>query len=124
VPLGIVVDQLSGPSSSINQGTLLTYCGMPYKYLAGEELEWDTTWYADLLYRETSGWGSSIQVQNLTQASKPTFVTVDFMDQSGDDILFVGDWVCRNGAITFWVRRGGRDRVPRTGGLSWRGAPR
>jgi hypothetical protein len=25
------------------------------------------------------------------------------MDQSGDEILFVGDWVCRNGAVTFYL---------------------
>jgi hypothetical protein len=71
--------------------------------MAGEEFEWDTTWYADLLYQETNGWSSSIQVQNLTQASQPTFVTVDFMDQSGNEILFAGDWVCRNGSITFYL---------------------
>jgi hypothetical protein len=102
-PLGLVVDQLSCPPSLINQGTLLTYRGMPHKYMAGEEFEWDTTWYADLLYQETNGWSSSIQVQNLTQASQPTFVTVDFMDQSGNEILFAGDWVCRNGSITFYL---------------------
>lgn len=102
-PLGLVVDQLSCPPSLINQGTLLTYRGMPHKYLAGEEFEWDTTWYVDLLYQGISGWSSSIQVQNLTQVSRPTFVTVDFMDQSGNEIFFTGDWVCRNGSTTFYL---------------------
>jgi len=102
VPLGIIVDQLSFPPSLINRGTMLTCRGIPSKKLA-EELEWDTAWYADLLYQQISGWSSSIQVQNLTQASKPTFVTVNFMDQSGDEVLFVGDWVCRNGSITFYL---------------------
>jgi len=96
VPLAIVVDQLSQPPST-NQGTLLSMRGMPY-YQEGED-----KWYADLLYRENSGYTSAIQVQNLTKDSQPTFVTVDFFDQSGDEILFVGDWVCRNAAATFYL---------------------
>ncbi len=95
-PLAVIVDQLSHDPSE-NRGTLLSMRGMPFWY------NWNNTWYADLLYREISGWTSSIQVQNLTQDSHPTFVTVDFMDQSGDEILFVGDWVCRNGSATFYL---------------------
>jgi hypothetical protein len=89
-PLGIIVDQLG-------DSALLTMRAMPFHY------DWNYTWYADLLYRELSGWDSSIQVQNLTKTSQPTFVTVDFFDQSGDEIFFVGDWVCRNGAKTFYL---------------------
>jgi hypothetical protein len=92
--LAVIVDQLS--LTDENVGTLLTMRGMPWS-------EGDTVWYADLLYREISGWTSSIQVQNLTIDSQPTFVTVDFFDQSGDEILYVGDWVCRNGAKTFYL---------------------
>ena len=109
VPLGIIVDQLTYIPPSVNErATLHTYRGLPYKpmgYVPGEPPtgEWDTMWYADLLYREWSGWTSAIQVQNLTQRSIPTFVTVDFMDQSGDEILFLGDWICRNGAQTFYL---------------------
>jgi hypothetical protein len=88
--LGIIVDQLG-------DAALLTMRAMPFHY------DWNYTWYADLLYRELSGWDSSIQVQNLTKTSQPTFVTVDFFDQSGDEIFFVGDWVCRNGAKTFYL---------------------
>jgi hypothetical protein len=33
----------------------------------------------------------------------PTFVTVEFFDQSGDHILYVGEWVCRNGTTTFYL---------------------
>jgi len=96
-PLGIIVDQLSHPPSA-NRATLLSARGRPWFQ------DWpETKYYADLLYREISGWSSSIQVQNLTVTSQPTFVTVDFMDQSGDEILFVGDWVCRNGAKTFYL---------------------
>jgi len=109
-PLGIIVDQLSLSGEELDQeALLLTYRGMPYTPLAGyvpsagEVGHWDTKWYADLLYREISGWLSSIQVQNLTEASLPTFVTVEFFDQSGDSIFFVGDWICRNGAKTFYL---------------------
>lgn len=42
-------------------------------------------------------------MQNMTQESEPTFVTVQFFDQSGDHILFVGDWVCQNGMATFYL---------------------
>jgi hypothetical protein len=103
VPLAIIVDQLS--LTGANKGTLLTMRGMPYaiKEAAGITFPWDKRWYADLIYRELSGWQSSIQVQNLTQTSQPTFVTVEFFDQSGDSILFIGDWVCRNGAKTFYL---------------------
>jgi hypothetical protein len=100
-PLGIIVDQLSHPNPGLNRAVLSSFRGMPYKPI--EFGEWGTYWYADLLYREISGWDASIQVQNLTQHSMPTFVTVDFMDQSGDEILFVGDWICRNGAETFYL---------------------
>jgi hypothetical protein len=100
-PLGIIVDQLTLTTPANNQAVLLTFRGQPYKPMTTGE--WGTEWYADLLYREISGWDSSIQVQNLTQQSLPTFVTVDFMNESGDEILFVGDWICRNGAVTFYL---------------------
>jgi hypothetical protein len=95
-PLGIVVDQTSFLPSA-DQGTLLTYEARPYK------LTTDTNFYADLVWREVSGWDASIQVQNLTQHSLPTFVTVEFFDQSGDSILFLGDWVPRAGGTTFYL---------------------
>jgi hypothetical protein len=94
-PLAIVVDQLSLTGN--DKGTLLSMRGLPY------DQQEERVWYADLLYRELSGWQSSIQVQNLTRTSVPTFVTVEFFDQSGDSILFIGDWVCRNGAETFYL---------------------
>ena len=107
VPLGIITDQLSHPTLSTNRGTLTTFRGMPYKPATYDPVTgagaWGTKWYADLLYREISGWDASIQVQNLTQKSMPTFVCVDFMDNSGDEILFVCDWICRNGALTFFL---------------------
>jgi len=95
-PLGIVMDQTSFLPSD-DRGALLTYEARPY------QLTTDTLFYADLVWREVSGWEASIQVQNLTQHSQPTFVTVEFFDQSGDSILFLGEWVCRAGGATFYL---------------------
>ena len=95
-PLGIIVDQTSFPPS-VDQGVLLTYRARPY------QLTTDTLFFADLVWRELSGWEASIQVQNLTQESRPTFVTVEFLDNSGDSILFLGDWVCPAGGATFYL---------------------
>ncbi|MFQ5812466.1 MAG: invasin domain 3-containing protein, partial [Anaerolineae bacterium] len=95
-PLGIIVDQTSFPPSE-DRGALLTYDARPYK------LTTDTLFYADLVFRELGGWGASIQVQNLTQESLPTFVTVEFFDSSGDSVLFLGDWVCPAGGATFYL---------------------
>jgi hypothetical protein len=95
-PLGVVVDQTSFPPS-VDQGVLLTYRARPY------QLTTDTLFYAGLVFRELSGWEASIQVQNLTQESLPTFVTVEFFDSSGDSILFLGDWVCPAGGATFYL---------------------
>ncbi len=99
-PLSIIVDQISFSRyclDSDDRGTLLTYWAEPYKP-AGNTLA-----YANLLFRMWSGWQTGIQVQNLTQESLPTFVTVDFMDNSGGELLFVGDWICPNGATTFYL---------------------
>jgi hypothetical protein len=95
-PLGIIMDQTSFPPS-VDQGVLLTYRARPY------QLTTDTLFFADLVWRELSGWKASIQVQNLTQESLPTFVTVEFFDNSGDSILFLGDWVCPAGGATFYL---------------------
>ncbi len=95
-PLGIVIDQTSLLPSD-DRGALLTYEAFPY------DLTKDKVWYADLVFRELSGWEASIQVQNLTQDSMPTFVTVEFFDASGDSILFLGEWVCLHGGATFYL---------------------
>lgn len=94
-PLGIVVDQTSFAPGSYDRGTLLTHRASLW------EEQGDTTLYADLLYRELGGWSAGIQVQNLSQNSLPTFVTVDFVDASGDEVLFLGDWVYCAGSRTF-----------------------
>jgi len=81
--------------TSTDQGMLLTYWARPYK--DSEE----TVFYADLIYREWSGWDVSIQVQNLTQQSQPSFVTVEFLDNSGDHLLSLSDWICANSSADF-----------------------
>jgi len=95
-PLGIIVDQTSFPPSA-DRAMLLTCRANPYKDSEG------TTLYADLIYRELGGWSASIQVQNLTQYSQPAFVTVEFLDNSGGSILFLSDWICANGSMTFYL---------------------
>jgi hypothetical protein len=94
-PLGIVVDQTSFGPPSTGQDMLLTYRAHPYRNSE------DTVFYADLIYREWSGWSVGIQVQNLTQQSRSTLVTVEFMDNSGDHLFSLSDWVCANGSVTF-----------------------
>jgi len=98
-PLGIVVDQTSFDlyPGSYDRGTLLSHRAQPWKP------QNDTTLYADLVYRQFSGWSASIQVQNVSQSALPTFVTVDFMNASGDEILFLGEWVDRGGSKTFYL---------------------
>jgi hypothetical protein len=104
-PLGIIVDQTSFelPCGPPDQGTLLTYRARPKVEVRDSQIITDTLVYADLIFREWSGWESSIQVQNLSVTSQRTFVTVDFMDNSGDEILFLADWVCPAGSATFYL---------------------
>jgi len=101
VPLGIVVDQTS-LAPSADRGMLLSWRGQPYQPIENDGV-WDTEVYGDLIFREWSGWNASVQVQNLTKISQPTFVTVDFMDNSGDEILFLADWICPGGSETFYL---------------------
>ncbi len=104
-PLGIVVDETSFdvPCGTVDRGTLLTHRARPKMELRDGAVITDTTVYADLIFREWSGWDASIQVQNLSPTRQHTFVTVDFMDNSGDEILFLADWVCGNGSTTFYL---------------------
>lgn len=104
-PLGIIVDQSSFEDTCVSQdrGTLLTYRARPKVEVRDSQVITDTFVYADLIFREWSGWESSIQVQNLSVTSQRTWVTVDFMDNSGGEILFLGDWVCPTGSTTFYL---------------------
>ncbi|MBC8265140.1 MAG: hypothetical protein H8E47_13580, partial [Anaerolineales bacterium] len=89
-PLAIVVDQWNADSTM-----LLTYSAVADDCGA-------STNYAPLLYRDYDGWNAQIQVQNLSE-SEPAFVTVEFFDTGGDSVLWVGDWVAQNNAITFYL---------------------
>ena len=62
--------------------------------------------HVPILYREEygeSGWQSSIQAQNTDTDGNWIFITADFFDQDGDEILFLGDWVAPNRSMTFYV---------------------
>lgn len=106
-PLGIIIDTTSfddpelpsGPyDKDRNRGMLFSHRGTTYPSAVP-----DTELYADLLFREWSGWSSSIQVQNMGKTSQPTFVAVDFVDSSGDTVYYLADWVCHGGAQTFYL---------------------
>lgn len=58
--------------------------------------------HVSILYRNYGGWQSSIQVQNI-EGQDTIFVTADFFDQSGDEVLFLGDWVSANRSMTFYL---------------------
>ena len=104
-PLGIIVDETSfdEPCVGEDRGVLLTYRARPKEEYRDDQLIEDYKVYADLIFREWSGWDASIQVQNLSRTGQPTFVTVDFLDNSGDEIMFLADWVCPTGSATFYL---------------------
>jgi len=58
--------------------------------------------YAPLIYREHQGWESSIVVQNLDSIHNAK-VKVYFLDQSGDIIRTVVNWICPRGSQTFFL---------------------
>jgi hypothetical protein len=60
--------------------------------------------HVPILYREnygTSGWQSSIQVQNID--TKNSWVCADFFNQSGDEVVYVCDSAAANRAVTFYL---------------------
>ncbi|MFN8470910.1 MAG: DUF11 domain-containing protein [Anaerolineae bacterium] len=98
-PLGIIVDQ-------IGQDVLMSYTGSPGSLcyiFNGQCLDLQggsTVAYGPLIYRETNGWGTSIHVQNMSGVTAAK-VKVYFMDQSGDIITTLVDWVCPRGETSF-----------------------
>lgn len=90
VPLGIVVDEWG-------QGMLSTY-QIPLL----EEVNGSLVSYAPLIYLGQE-WSVVVQVQNLTQTGQPTFVTVSFLDDKGDSVHSLSDWICSNGSQSFYV---------------------
>ncbi|MFN8475441.1 MAG: right-handed parallel beta-helix repeat-containing protein [Anaerolineae bacterium] len=98
-PLGIIVDQ-------IGQDVLMSYTGSPGSLcyiFNGQCLDLQggsTVAYGPLIYRETNGWGTNIHVQNMSGVTAAK-VKVYFMDQSGDIITTLVDWVCPRGETSF-----------------------
>ncbi|MFN8475974.1 MAG: hypothetical protein U0822_27615 [Anaerolineae bacterium] len=98
-PLGIVVDQ-------IGQDVLMSYTGVAAELcyvFNGQCLDAGTgsqVAYGPLIYRETNGWATVIHVQNMSSivAAK---VKVYFVDQSGDIITTLVDWICPRGETEF-----------------------
>jgi hypothetical protein len=99
-PTGIIVDQRGAD-------ILMTYHakpaelnyvfnGTPY-FTEGSEVA-----YGPLIYREQYGWDSKVYVQNLSSITAAK-VKVYFLDNSGDIITTLVDWVCPRGNQTFFL---------------------
>jgi hypothetical protein len=98
-PLGIILDQTSFdvPCCSMDRRGLMTARVEPYDdKLSGFEL------YGPMIFREISGWDSTVNVHNLNSTSK-TWVRVKFLDATGGSILSLSDWVCPNGSTSFYL---------------------
>jgi hypothetical protein len=94
-PLGIVVDQVC-------EGMLLTYRGVPADSAGAGFTAGSRMGFGPILYREFNGWDSVIQIQNLSSTNNAK-VKVYFVDNSGDIIKTVVDWVCPRGSQTFFL---------------------
>jgi hypothetical protein len=95
-PLGVIVD-----ATNANDSILMSYQGLPANYWldspSGALLN-----YAPLVYREYNGWNAGIQVQNLSNVHN-ALVKVYFLDNSGDLITTMTDWVCPRGSQSFYL---------------------
>ena len=92
-PSGIVVDH-------VGQDILMTDNAVPARnaiFDSGSEIL-----YGPLIYREFQGWETGISVQNLS-STQTGAVKVYFMDQSGDIITTLVDYVCPRGTQTFFL---------------------
>jgi hypothetical protein len=58
--------------------------------------------FAPLIYREYNGWNTGIVVQNLSSVYN-ALVKVYFIDNSGDIIDTIVDWICPRGSQTFYL---------------------
>jgi hypothetical protein len=101
-PMAITVDQ-------IGRDALMTYNGAPSQidytfqnrndalFTVGSQIN-----YGPLIYREFNGWQTGVQVQNLSSVVNAK-VKVYFIDNSGDIISTLVDWVCPRGSQTFFL---------------------
>jgi hypothetical protein len=99
-PLAVVVDEVSS-------NLLMSYIGRPVQLDAG----WapvaiapvgSQVLYGPLVYREQQGWDSTVQVQNLSSVLNAK-VKVYFLDNSGNIITSLVDWICPRGSQTFFL---------------------
>ncbi len=101
-PMAITVDQ-------IGRDALMTYNGTPSQidytfqdrddalFSPGSQVN-----YGPLIYREFNGWQTGVQVQNLSSVVNAK-VKVYFIDNSGDIITTLVDWVCPRGSQSFYL---------------------
>ncbi len=101
-PMAVTIDQ-------IGRDALMTYNGTPSQidytfqdrddalFSRGSQIN-----YGPLIYREFNGWQTGVQVQNLSSIVNAK-VKVYFIDQSGDIITTLVDWVCPRGSQTFFL---------------------
>jgi len=99
-PLAIAVDH-------VGSDVLMTYTGVPAELnytFDGEPLftTGSPVAYGPLVYSEYQGWDTAIIVQNLSKVTAAK-VKVYFLDRSGGIITTVADWVCPQGAQTFFL---------------------
>ncbi|RME48944.1 MAG: hypothetical protein D6791_02035 [Chloroflexi bacterium] len=92
-PLGIVVDQYGNDM-------LLTSRGVPADSFSAGFSAGSLINYAPLIYREYNGWLTRIHVQNLSSTVNAK-VKVYFLDEGGDIIQTVLDWICPRGSQTY-----------------------
>lgn len=92
-PLGLVVDQQGNDM-------LLTSRGVPADSVSAEFTAGSLVNFAPLLYREYNGWLTQIHVQNLSSTVNAK-VKVYFLDEGGDIIQTVLDWICPRGSQTY-----------------------
>jgi hypothetical protein len=95
-PLGVIVDEYNG-----NGSILMSYRGMPAGIYEGF-LYGSLFNFAPLIYREFNGWNTSIVVQNLSSVVN-ALVKVYFLDNSGDIIDTIVEWICPRGSQTFYL---------------------
>lgn len=92
-PLGIVVDQQGNDM-------LLTSRGVPADSFSAGFSAGSLVNFAPLIYREYNGWLTRIHVQNLSSTVNAK-VKVYFLDEGGDIIQTVLDWICPRGSQTY-----------------------
>ena len=96
-PLGIIVDEYNA-----NSNLLMSYRGMPANYYGALTTSGSLFNYAPLIYRELNGWNTSIVVQNLSGVHN-ALVKVYFLDNNGDIIDTIVEWLCPRGSQVFYL---------------------